>query len=64
MYDPFIKDDIVQNQYHDLKTFLKDVDLVIIMVKHQEIIDNINLLKDKLVLDTQNICKFNGVYKI
>lgn len=63
-YDPFIKDDIVQNQYHDLKTFLKDVDLVIIMVKHQEIIDNINLLKDKLVLDTQNICKFNGVYKI
>ncbi len=64
VYDPFIKDDIVQNQYHDLKTFLKDVDLVIIMVKHQEIIDNINLLKDKLVLDTQNICKFNGVYKI
>ncbi len=64
VYDPFIKDDIVQNQYHLLKTFLKDVDLVIIMVKHQEIIDNINLLKDKLVLDTQNICKFNGVYKI
>lgn len=64
VYDPFIKNDIVQNQYHLLKTFLKDVDLVIIMVKHQEIIDNINLLKDKLVLDTQNICKFNGVYKI
>ena len=56
--------DIVSNQYHDLNQFLKDVDLVIIMVKHQEIIDNMNLLENKVVFDTQNICNFKNTYKL
>lgn len=64
VYDPFIKEDVVENQYHDLKTFLNDVDFVIIMVKHKEIIDNMNLLKGKTILDTQNICNLEGTYKI
>lgn len=64
VYDPFIKEDIVDNQYHDLKEFLKDTDLVIIMVKHQEILDNMDLLKDKIVLDTQNICSDKNCYKL
>ena len=64
VYDPFIKEDIVDNQYHDLKEFLKDTDLVIIMVKHQEILDNMDLLKDKIVLDTQNICSNKNCYKL
>ena len=63
VYDPFIKEDIVDNQYHDLKQFLDDIDLVIIMVKHKEIIDNIELLKNKIVFDTQNICDANA-YKL
>ena len=61
---PFIKDDIVENQYHDLNKFLNDVDLVIIMVKHDEIKQNMNLLADKVVFDTQNICDLPGVYKL
>ena len=56
-YDPFITEDIVPNQCHDLKEFLSKVDLVTIMVKHQEIIDNMDLLEDKVVFDTQNVCK-------
>lgn len=64
VYDPFIKDDIVENQYHDLNKFLNDVDLVIIMVKHDEIKQNMNLLADKIVFDTQNICDLPGVYKL
>lgn len=64
VYDPYIKKDIVSNQYHDLNQFLKDVDLVIIMVKHQEIIDNMNLLENKVVFDTQNICNFKNTYKL
>lgn len=64
VYDPYIKRDIVSNQYHDLNQFLKDVDLVIIMVKHQEIIDNMNLLENKVVFDTQNICNFKNTYKL
>ena len=63
-YDPFIKKDIVENQYHDFNEFLNDVDLVIIMVKHQEIIDNIKSLDGKIIFDTQNICTLPNTYKL
>lgn len=63
-YDPFIKQDLVQYQYHDLQAFLDDVDMVVIMVKHNEIVENINLLQGKIVLDCQNICHLPGVYHI
>lgn len=66
VYDPYIKKDIVDNQYHDLNKFLKDIDFVIIMVKHNEIINNMDVLKDKIILDTQNIYKDTNekVYKM
>jgi len=64
VYDPFITEDIVENQYHDLQKFLDDVDLVIVMVKHDEIKENMNLLADKVVFDTQNICDLPKVYKL
>ena len=64
VYDPYITKDIVDNQYHNLDEFLKDVDLVIIMVKHQEIIDNMDKLKNKVVFDTQNVCPFEDAYKL
>lgn len=59
VYDPMVKNDIVDNQYHNLDKFLADVDFVIIMVAHDEIIQNLDLLKGKLVLDTRNIDKNN-----
>lgn len=59
VYDPMVKNDIVDNQYHNLDKFLADVDFVIIMVAHDEIIKNLDLLKGKLVLDTRNIDKNN-----
>ena len=63
-YDPFIKENIVDNQYHDLDEFLNEVDLVVIMVKHDEIKQNMSKLADKIVLDCHNICNLPGVYKI
>lgn len=64
VYDPFITDDVVKNQYHDLDTFLEDVDLVVIMVKHDEIKENMDKLAEKVVLDCHNICDLPGVYHI
>lgn len=64
VYDPFITDDVVPNQYHDLDKFLADVDLVVIMVKHNEIKENMDKLKNKVVFDTQNICTLEGAYKL
>lgn len=64
VYDPFISKDVVANQYHDLDEFLSDIDMVVIMVKHDEIKDNIEKLKDKVVLDCHNIINLPAVYHI
>lgn len=64
VYDPFIKKDMVTNQYHDLDTFLAVVDLVVIMVKHDEIKQNMEKLKNKTILDCHNICALPGVYHL
>ena len=64
VYDPWIKHDLVKNQYHDLDQFLDSVDLVVIMVKHNEIKENMDKLAGKVVLDCHNICKHEGTYRI
>lgn len=64
VFDPWIEKDIVLNQYHDFDKFLNDVDLVIIMVKHNHIKENMNKLQGKIVFDTCNICDLEGTYKL
>ena len=64
VYDPFIKKDVVANQYHDLDEFLAAVDFVVVMVKHNEIKENMDKLVGKVVLDCHNICDLPGVYHI
>ena len=64
VYDPFIEKDVVKNQYHNLDEFLAAVDFVVIMVKHNEIKENMEKLKDKIVLDCHNIIRQPGVYHI
>lgn len=64
VYDPWIEKDLVKNQYHDLDEFLKGIDLVVVMVKHNEIRENVEKLKDKVVLDFHNIIDLPDVYHI
>ena len=64
VYDPFIMHDVVANQYHSLDTFLHDIDLIVIMVKHNEIKEQMSKLAGKTVLDCQNICNLPGVYHL
>lgn len=54
-YDPFITEDVVENQYHDLDRFLGDIDIVVIMVGHEELKANFGKLEGKTVLDTRHI---------
>ena len=63
-YDPFITKDVVPNQMHDFDEFIDSCDLVVIMVKHNEIIENIAKLNGKLILDCHNIINRPGVYHI
>lgn len=64
VYDPFIEKDVVNNQYHSLDEFLNAVDFVVIMVKHNEIKENMDKLAGKVVLDCHNICPLPGTYHI
>jgi len=64
VYDPFIQKDVTANQYHDLDAFLDAVDLVVIMVKHNEIKENAEKLSGKIVLDCQNIITGADAYHI
>ena len=57
VYDPFITQDVVDNQYHDLDEFIGSVDFVVIMVGHDEIKSNIEKLDRKVILDTRSVVK-------
>lgn len=64
VYDPFITKDVVKNQYHNLDEFLDAVDFVVIMVKHNEIKENVDKLSNKIILDCHNVIKIPNVYHI
>ena len=64
VYDPWVCRDIAENQYHDLDTFLADVDIVVLLVGHSEIRENMDKLSGKIVLDTRNVCQLPGTYRL
>lgn len=64
VYDPYIINDVVKNQYHDLDKFLNDVDMVVVMVKHNEIKENAEKLTNKVILDCQNVINLPEVYHL
>ena len=64
VYDPFVKEDVVENQYHDLDEFLDSVEMVVIMVSHNEIKENMDKLRGKIVFDTRKVCDLPGVYRL
>ena len=52
------------NQYHDFDKFLEDSDLVVIMVNHNHIKENMDKLKGKIVFDTRKCCDLLGTYRL
>lgn len=59
IYDPYIKDDMVSNQYHNLDLFLQDSDIIVVLVGHKEIIQNQKKLLGKIILDTKNVLEID-----
>lgn len=65
IYDPFIREKKFTNQVYSLDEFLDNLELVVIMVSHDEIKENMNLLKNKIVYDTRNIItEGKKIYKL
>lgn len=65
VYDPFVKEMKFKNQVMDIELFLKETELIVVLVNHDEIKDNQELLSEKVVYDTRNVIE-NGkkIYKI
>ena len=64
VYDPYIENDIVPGQYHDLDDFLRDIDLFVVMVKHREIRENQSKLRGKVILDCHNVINQPKTYHL
>lgn len=64
-YDPWVTEDIVPNQVHSMEDFLQELDMVIIMVGHSEILESLPAITNLIVLDTCNVCgSGESVYKL
>lgn len=63
-YAPFLKETIIEGQYTDFNKFLDDVEIVVIMVSHTHIKENMDKLSNKFILDTKNICSIDGTCKL
>jgi UDP-N-acetyl-D-mannosaminuronic acid dehydrogenase len=64
VYDPYVKREIVPTQYFDFDEFLNDIDLIVIMVGHDELLKNMDKLKGKVILDTRKVCELEGTYRL
>ena len=64
-YDPFLENHMVtESQMTNFEEFLENIDLVVIMVKHQHIRQQWEKLRGKIILDCHNICPLTPVYHI
>lgn len=57
VYDPMVAKEIVARQYHDFDDFLNDVDMVVVLVGHTHLKENMQKIENKALLDTRWICK-------
>lgn len=64
VFDPFVKERIVDHQFLNFEDFINEVEIMVIMVGHDHLKENLNLIENKLILDTKNFCKLKCVYKL
>jgi UDP-N-acetyl-D-mannosaminuronic acid dehydrogenase len=64
VFDPYVKDSVVDNQYLNFKEFLDEIEILVLMVAHDHIKLNLPLISNKLILDTKDILTNEGIYKL
>lgn len=64
VFDPFVKERVVDHQFMNFEDFLNEIEIVVILVSHTHIKNNMDLIKAKHILDTKNICPFEDAYKL
>jgi UDP-N-acetyl-D-mannosaminuronic acid dehydrogenase len=63
-YDPYVSRELLPNQQQDFDAFLDRVDLVAVLVGHDEIRKNAEKLRGKIVLDCCNLPELAGAYHL
>ncbi|TMU84120.1 nucleotide sugar dehydrogenase [Bacillus sp. BHET2] len=64
VFDPHVKKRIVDEQFMNFEDFLNEIELLVVMVGHDHLKNNIDLIKDKLILNTKNIPLLNRCEKL
>ncbi|MFZ3577510.1 nucleotide sugar dehydrogenase [Virgibacillus sp. DJP39] len=65
VFDPLVKERIVDHQFMNFDDFINEIEIVVVMVGHDHIKNNMDSIKDKHVLDTKNICTIvDDVYNL
>ncbi len=64
VYDPMVSRDIADRQYHDFGAFLAASDLVVVLVGHAHLRENLDKLAGRAVLDTRHVCGDMAQYGI
>jgi UDP-N-acetyl-D-mannosaminuronic acid dehydrogenase len=64
VFDPLVKKSIAPNQYYNFEEFINDIEILVVMVSHSHILENIDKIKNKVILDTRNIIPIDNVYKL
>ncbi len=63
-YDPHVDAGRTQQSADSLSAFLERVDMVVIMVGHDQIRESMQMLAGKVILDTRHICDLPGVHSL
>lgn len=53
-YDPMVHTQVVDCQYQDFDAFLKDIDLMVVMVHHHHLDQSFAQVQNKVIFDTRN----------
>lgn len=62
-YDPFVNKEIIKGQYMDFNKFINDIEIMVVLVSHDHLINNLDNISHKKILDTKNIINFD-TYKL
>lgn len=64
VFDPFVKDRIVEHQFMNFEDFLNEIEILVVMVGHDHLKINKNLISKKHILDTKNTFLFKDAYTL
>lgn len=62
VYDPYVAPKITKNQVDTFEEFINGIDLMVIMVGHNQLKESADLVKDKIIFDTRNTGYFQCAY--